>query len=418
VGNELISVEDARRMVLERAAPLGDEPVPVPAALGRSLAEDIVAPDPIPPFDNSAMDGFAVVAADTAGAAPGEPVRLPLLDESRAGTPAGSALEPGAAIAISTGAAVPAGADAVVPIEDVEASQGEILLTRPVEPGRHIRRAGEVVAPGQQVLRAGVLCGPSELGVLTGVGRAEARCARRPRLAVLTTGDELRGPDEPMEPGAIRDANAVSLPALATASGAEVVSVSRVGDDRAATEAALAAGLEADVLVVSGGVSVGEHDHVRPALAALGVDQVFWRVALRPGKPTLFAVARSGTLVFGLPGNPVSSMVAFLLFVRPAIEAQLGLDPARKRGRAALGEPLPLLAARTQAVRCSLELSERGWTATSTGPQGSHVLTSMIGADCLAFIPPGEGELEAGAEVEFELLPGATVGGVGRGTLS
>ena len=400
-----IDVAEARRLVLERAAVLGEEGVDVERAHGRVLAEDVIAVDPVPPFDNSAMDGFAVIAADTAGAAPDSPVRLAVGGESRAGSPAEAAAAPGMAIAISTGAAMPMGADAVVPVEDTGPAGEEIEVRAEVEWGRHVRRAGEDVEPGDRVLRAKTLLGPAELGVLTGSGRARAVCSRRPSVAVLTTGDELRTASEPMGPGTIRDANATTLAALADEAGGEVSSVTRAGDDRAETEAAIAAGLDSDVLLISGGVSVGEHDHVRPSLAALGVEQVFWRVALRPGKPTWFGVSPSGGLVFGLPGNPVSSMVTFLLFARPAIAAQLGLaEGGGHASRAVLTEAVPRLPSRTQAVRCSLELSGGGWLATPTGPQGSHVLTSMVGADCLAIIPSGEGDLPAGAKVDFELI--------------
>jgi molybdopterin molybdotransferase len=412
-----MEVDVARGLVLERASPLGEERVVVAEALGRALAEDVTARDPVPPFTNSAMDGYALVAADTLGATAADPAVLALAGESRAGAPAESELSAGTASAISTGAAMPPGADAVAPIEDVESRGKAIAVSGPVARGRHVRFAGEDMKPGDVVVRAGLVLGPAELGVLTGVGLEDVLCARRPRVAVLTTGDELRAAGEPMEPGTIRDANAVSLPALAAEAGAEVTGVSRVGDDRVATEGAIAARLEDDVLVISGGVSVGPHDHVRPALQALGVEEVLWRVALRPGKPTWFGVAESGTLVFGLPGNPVSSMVTFLLFVRPALEAQLGLDADRRRGRARLSEPMPLLPNRMQAVRCSLQAGPEGWMVTSTGPQGSHILTSMVGADCLAFLPSGDGELAAGDEVLFELLPGASAPGGPGATL-
>jgi molybdopterin molybdotransferase len=406
---ELISIDEARGRVVQAVRVLETEDVALADALERVLARDVESPTNVPPFDNSAVDGFAVEA--------GPPAELQLIGESRAGHPSGRNLRPGAAVRISTGAEIPVGATAVVPVERARASSGRVRVEGS-EQGENIRRAGEDVRGGDLVLRAGTLIGPAELGVAASIGRDHLPCARRPRVAVLVTGDELAEPGHDLGPGRIYSSNAFALAGLVARSRAAIVSRSTVRDSAESTREALENALgAADVICVSGGVSVGPHDHVKPVLRDLGVTERFWGVALRPGKPTWFGT-RNGTLVFGLPGNPVSSMVTFLLFARPAIDAQLGLDPARSRGCAALAESLPLLAARTQAVRCSLELSERGWTVTTTGPQGSHVLTSMLGADCLAFVPPGEGELEAGAEVEFELLPGATVGGGGRGTLT
>jgi molybdopterin molybdotransferase len=245
--------------------------------------------------------------------------------------------------------------------------------------------------------------GPAELGVLGSIGFATPECRRPPSVSVLCTGDELRGPEEPLGPGEIRNSNALTLPALARATGATVADVARVGDDADLTRERLRAALGADVAVISGGVSVGEHDHVKGALAELGVEQVFWGVALRPGKPTYFGV-HQGRLVFGLPGNPVSAMVTFLLFARPALLALQGADPGRMRTTATLASALPRLASRDQAVRCRLEASDEGWRAIPTGAQGSHVLTSMLGADGLAEVVAGEGDLAAGSRVDVELI--------------
>jgi molybdopterin molybdotransferase len=240
--------------------------------------------------------------------------------------------------------------------------------------------------------------------VLASVGRAEVRCAVRPRVTVLTTGDELQEPGAPLRPGGIRNSNAHSLAALVERAGAELTGAEIVADDRETTRRALARALEGDLTVVSGGVSVGPHDHVRPALDALGVEQVFWGVSLRPGKPTYFGT-RGSQLVFGLPGNPVSAMVTFLLFVRPAIRAMLGLATDRPRATAVLSSEVAALRARTQLVRCRLELCDDGWHADPTGRQGSHLLTSMLGADALAILPPADEPYPAGARVEIEPLP-------------
>ena len=314
---ELIEISEARRRVLERCAPLGAETVPLEEALGRVLAEDVASAEQVPAFDNSAMDGFAVRAMDTRGATSEAPATLRIADESRAGSPAGHRLSTGEAIAISTGAVVPAGADAVVRVEDTSPGDNRVDVAVEVEVGANVRRAGDDVRAGDQVLAAGTALGPAEVGVLAALGRASIRCSDRPRVAVLTTGDELLAPAEPLRPGGVRNSNAFSVPALVERSGAKVATVEVARDDPAALRAALERALEADLIVVCGGVSVGEHDHVRPALAELGAEQVFWGVALRPGKPTWFGVRKGGsgdgTLIFGLPGNPVSAMVTFIL---------------------------------------------------------------------------------------------------------
>jgi molybdopterin molybdotransferase len=409
MSSELIEISEARRRVLERCAPLGAEAVALGRALGRVLAEDVSSADDVPAFDNSAMDGFAVRAADTRGATSTAPASLRVVDESRAGAPAGSALAAGEAIAISTGATLPRGADAVVRVEDTVARDGRVEVSAAVEPGRDVRRAGDDVRAGHSVLAAGSILGPAEVGVLASIGHPTARCAPRPRVAVITTGDELLDPSEPLRPGGVRNANAYSVPALAQRSGAEVAAVEVAPDDPAATASAIERALAADVAVVCGGVSVGEHDHVRAALAELGVEQLFWGVALRPGKPTWFGVhaggPEGGALVFGLPGNPVSAMVTFILLVRPAIGALLGAPIEARRATAILDERYEKRPGRAHAVRCSLELRDDGWHARPTGEQASHVLTSMLGADALAILPTACGSASAGDRVEIELLP-------------
>ncbi len=415
---ELIEIETGRRAVLERVSPLPSEEVPLREALGRVLASPVDSADPVPGFDNSAMDGFAVRAADTVGASAESPASLRLVGESRAGHPARRELGAGDAIAISTGAMVPAGADAVVRVEDTASADGEVQVVAEVEPGRDIRRAGEDIRVGDVVLEAGTVLGPAELGVLASVGRASVACARRPRVHVLTTGDELREPDEELPPGGVHNSNAHTVPALVDRSGGELVATEIVADDPGATREALSRALNADVAIVCGGVSIGEHDHVRAALAELGAERVFWGVRLRPGKPTWFGVGppptrpertRSGAsgrpLMFGLPGNPVSAMVTFLVFVRPAIRAMLGARERTIAATAILDADYPKAPGRAHLVRCRLELHGDGWHAVPTKEQGSHVLTSMVGADALAIMPTDSGGLRAGQQVEIELLP-------------
>ncbi|HEV2814836.1 MAG TPA: gephyrin-like molybdotransferase Glp [Solirubrobacteraceae bacterium] len=390
----LLSIDEARASVLETVVPLDGERVAVQDALRRVLAEDVAAANDVPPFDNSAMDGFALTA--------GPPNRtLRIVGESRAGAPATAAPSDDEAIRVSTGAVVPDGTEAVVPVEQTSADgDGTITIDAEVRPAQHIRRAGEDMKRGERVLRSGTVLGPAELGVAVVAGRAHLDVGRRPRVALLITGDELRDPGEPLGPGEIHESNGITLGALVAQAGGDVVHKGRVGDSREATEQAIATALqEADVLILSGGVSVGPHDHVKPALEANGVEERFWRVALRPGKPTWFG-RNEDTLVFGLPGNPVSAMVTFLLFVRPALQRLQGGDATTRRIRATLTEPVPRIPNRDEAVRVKLD----NGTATPTGPQGSHQLTSMLAADGLAIVTAGDGTADEGTKVDVELI--------------
>lgn len=390
----VLSIDQARDVVLAATRTLPAEGVALAQALDRVLAVAVVAAHDIPRFSNSAMDGFAL-RAGPAGRA------LRIVGESRAGHPAGRAVGAGEAIRISTGAAVPEGADAVVMVERTTEQDGIVHVDADTEPGQNLRHPGEDMRAGATVIAAGARMGPAELGVAANAGVASVRCVRRPTVVVLATGDELVPPGLPLGPGQIHDSNALTLSALVRRAGAEVVHAGEVPDTPQATEAAVRAALTvADVVLCSGGVSVGPHDHVKDALARAGVQERFWRVALRPGKPTWFG-ARGHQLVFGLPGNPVSAMVTFLLFARPALLAMQGADPGSARERKRLTQAVPRHAGREECVRVVLD----GDAATPTGPQASHVLTSMLGADALALIPRGEGELAAGSEIEVERLP-------------
>lgn len=397
---ELITVAEARSQVLGAVRGLPREAVPVAEALGRVLAEDLIAEIELPPFDSSAMDGFAVASGDG-----GE---LPVVGESQAGAPFEGRMSAGEAVRISTGAVIPTGCGAVVPLERVETVGGDAGAARirvpPTRPGLNIRRAGEDVRAGDLVARAGAELGPAELGMLAALGRIDVACARRPRVAIAATGDELRQPGEPLAPGQIYDSNAIALSALVARAGAEVVVRARIRDDAAATAAdidRIAHGT--DVVLIAGGVSVGPHDHVRPALQALGFEQRFWGVSLKPGKPLWFGV-RDGQYAFGLPGNPVSAMVTFTLFARPLLRALQGAPAAAQRSTAILGGPIRANAERDQAVRCRLSVEDDGWHAQPTGPQGSHVISSMIGAGALAIVPAGERDCAPGDRVAIELL--------------
>lgn len=398
-----IDLEEARGAVLERCAPLSARQVTPHSALGMALAEDLTAAEPVPGFDSSAMDGFAVRSGDTREAKRTSPVTLSLAGESRAGAPATHPLGAGEAFRISTGAMVPDGANAVLRVEDASLEGERVLVGAEVEPGRDIRRAGEDIEAGETVLTAGTRIGPAELGVIVSLGLETVECHRRPRVHVLASGDELLEPGEEMRPGGVRNSNAHTLSALAEQAGAEVCDRSRMADEPEATRAAIGAALDADMVLISGGVSVGEHDHVKGALADLGVEERFWGVALKPGRPAWFGT-HEGTLVFGLPGNPVSAMVVFLLLTRPALAALGGSEPRRWRTTARLAGDYEKAPGRTHAVRCAMELDEEGWTVEPTGAQGSHILTSMLGADCLALIPSEAELVRAGERVEVELI--------------
>jgi molybdopterin molybdotransferase len=387
-----IPIDEARAKVLEHVRPLPSEDVAVQEALGRVLAEDVVADRDVPSFANSAMDGFAV-RSGPAGRA------LRVVGESRAGAPASVGVEDGEAVAISTGGALPEGADAVLQVERVSVDGDTVTLRDEVQPGRNVRPAGDDLSAGETVLPAGTRMGPAEIGIAVVAGRGTVACARSPRVVVLATGDELVAPGGPLAPGQLHNSNGATLAALATQAGARVLRTDTVADTEEATRRAIAAALdEADVLVLSGGVSVGPHDHVKPALQALGVDEAFWRVALRPGRPTWFGT-RGDTLVFGLPGNPVSAMVTFMLFARPALGAMQGAPHEPERIICHLDAAIPRHPDRDECVRVTLH----DGFATPTGPQGSHQLSSMLGADGFAIVTAGEGMALPGDQVVVEL---------------
>lgn len=391
--NELLPPAEAIAAVLERVRPLPAERVPLVAAAGRVLAEPARATVDLPPFPSSAMDGYAVRAADTPG-------RLPVVFRIAAGRPARRPLEPAEAMAIATGGVVPSGADAVVPVELVSEQDGLVEVSAPVEVGANVRPRGGDVSVGGEVVSAGSLLGPARIGALAAAGVAEVECATRPRVAVLTTGTELRPPGSELAPGEIFESNGLMLVAQLERAGAVVEWVRSAADDEAEHREALAAGLSLDVLVTSGGVSVGPHDLVRRVLGELGVEEVFWGVAMRPGKPVSFGV-RGRTLVFGLPGNPVSSLVGCEVLVRPALAALQGLalsGPHYESGVLVVDVPRDR---RDTFVRATTSITSRGVELTPVRGQDSHMIVRAASADALVLVPRGEGVQAAGSAVRY-----------------
>ena len=388
---ELLSVDEALQAVLARVEPLAAERVAIEQASGRVLAEPARATCDLPPFASSAMDGFAVRAADTPG-------RLPVVERVAAGRPAARGLAAGEAMGIATGGVVPDGADVVVPIERVVADDDHVEIPEPAAASTNVRpRGGDVVA-GEVVAEAGVRLGPAQIGALAAAGVGDVECGRRPRVAVLATGTELRRPGEPLAPGEIYESNGAMLRALFAEQGAAVESLGTIADDEAAHRHAIERGLDHDVLVTSGGVSVGPHDLVRRIEAELGVEEVFWGVSVKPGKPLAFGV-RGRTLVFGLPGNPVSSLVSSVLFVLPALRALQGeRDPAPRYEHGALASAVHADPRRDELVRARLNVA--GELEPLTG-QESHMIVRAAEAKALIFVPSGANELPAGTRVRY-----------------
>ncbi len=391
---ELLSLQDALAAILERVQPLEPETVPLAEAAGRVVAETALATVDLPPFPSSAMDGFALRSIDTPG-------RLPVVAQVAAGVPAPRALEPGEAMGIATGGVVPDGADAVVPSEDVVQEGNDVEISHRVDEGDNVRPRGGDVSAGEAVVLRGARVGPAQVGALAAAGVEHVVCTRRPRVAVLATGTELRRPGEPLRPGEVYEANGLLLAAALTAAGGDVELLPTVADDEAAHRAALERGLAADALVTSGGVSVGPHDLVRRILGELGVAEVFWRVAVKPGKPLAFGV-RGRTLVFGLPGNPVSSLVAAEVFVRPALLALQGASspgPAYLEGR--LAARVRRNASRDEFVRARVIAAGDGVMLEPVTGQESHMIARSAGADALVLAPRGTGELASGTTVRY-----------------
>jgi molybdopterin molybdotransferase len=370
-------------------------------ALGLVLASDVTAPHDLPPFPNSAMDGYAVRAADVSTA----PVELPVLESVAAGAVATQAVRPGTAIQIMTGAPMPDGADAVVKVEDTEAVDTAVRILAGVPVGEAVRPAGGDVVAGTTVLRAGTRLGPADIGVLSSLGVAWPEVAKRPVVGIMSTGDEIVPPETTkLGPGKIRDANRFLLRGVLEEFGAVVVDFGIASDDPAELRRALAhAAQEADVVVSSGGVSMGEFDVVKLVFADVG-DVQFHRVAMQPAKPLGFGTV-GGKPFFGLPGNPVSVVVAFEQFLRPALLAMMGADRLfRPRVRGRLDDAVRTDPAKEVFLRTEAAYDEGTWSARLSGGQSSNVLSALAAANAFAVVPVGVGDVESGADLELEMF--------------
>jgi molybdopterin molybdotransferase len=400
-ATSLISVAEAQRIVLERATRLDAERVPIERAAGRVLSEPAAALVDLPPFPSSAMDGYAVRAEDTENA----PVRLPVVAHIAAGSPAEQSLAPGEAMAISTGGAVPRGADSVVPLERVEEAEGQIELLFPVAVADNVRpRAGDVSA-GDVFLEPGSRLGPAQVAALAAAGISEVQCTKRPRVGILVTGSELRQPGETLGPGQIYESNGLLLATALQLAGAVPAQLGVVADDVAEHERAMERALLGfDMLVTSGGASVGPHDLVRSTQSKLRVEELFWGVAVKPGKPVAFGVRRDH-LVFNLPGNPVSVLVTYELFVRPAVNALLGLpDPLPERRRGFLGADVKRNPHRDEYVRARTRREGEGVVLEPLAGRESHMIASAARADALVEVEAGSGEVRSGDEIRYIAL--------------
>ena len=400
---ENLKASEAQRVILESVTTLGVELVKMEQSLGRVLAQDIRANRDLPPYDVSAMDGFALRSADVANA----PATLEIIEDIKAGDMPRHVVQAGQCSRIMTGAPMPQGADAVIRVEDTqEVAANRVQIGKAVQPGNDMRPQGENMRNGDVVLSAGTEITPGVIGVLATAKAAQFKVYRRPRVAILSTGNELEAMDETVDPNKIPDSNTYALMAQVQALGIEPALLGIARDEPAELERHLRNGLGFDVLLVSGGTSVGVHDYVRPTIEKLGVEMKFWRVAIRPGHPLAFG-STGTTLVFGLPGNPVSSMVCFEEFVIPAVRRMMG-NPRlfRRTVTARLSHPVKFRPGRTEFIRVQLTRDAAGYIASSTGPQSSGVLLSMARADGLMVVPADCTGLAEGEQVTVQLLDG------------
>jgi molybdopterin molybdotransferase len=399
----MLTVQEARDRILAKIEELDAEDLPLESAPGRVLAEEIVARQDVPPFANSAMDGYAVRAVDVREATPEHPVRLQVVGEIQAGYAPPSAVVAGTALRIMTGAMLPDGADAIVRVEDTRERDHQVEVQAAVPAGTSVRHSGSDLRAGDRVGSRGQVLTPGLVGVIASAGRAAVRCVRRPRVLLLTTGDELQPAGEPLGPGQITNTNRYALRAAIEEVNGTVIDAGVARDERQAIQAGLSRAGSANLVITSGGVSMGSYDLVRRLLEEQGAMD-FWQVALRPGKPLAFGSV-GGVPLIGLPGNPVSSLVAFELFARPAIlKLQGRADLVRPRQRAITDETLTGPPHLEQYFRGIARHAGERLRVRLTGDQGSHVLRSMADANCLVVLPQGAGSIPAGGEIDIIAL--------------
>ncbi len=395
----MLGFEEARNKILGRITPLGYERVQLVEAIGRVLAEEVAAPWDMPRMDNSAMDGYAVRSEDCRG-----PVTLDISGYQPAGTPSSPKARGGSAYRIMTGASIPEGCDTVVPLEEAEEQGGRVKIPGPVEAGTHVRLRGKDVREGDRVLSPGSVLRPPEISMLASFGRAFVSVYRRARVAILSTGDELIELGESPSPGKIFNSNSLSVAAAVKECGAEPVLLGIAADEREILIEKLREGLRADVLVTSAGVSVGDRDLVRGVLEELGVEPVFWKARIKPGKPFAFGV-RDGRPVFSLPGNPVSAMITFEELVRPALLKIMGSSRVLKPGlKATLTAPIRKKTKRLEFVRVRIEVEEGEYVVRASGDQSSGILKTMVAANGIAVLPEEKAHFEKGERVDIHLL--------------
>jgi molybdopterin molybdotransferase len=400
----MITVDEALNKVLSCTHPLGSEKVSILEVLGRVCAEDISAKRDIPPFDNSGMDGYAVRSEDIQEASPNHPVQLEVIEDLPAGFIAKKRVERGKAIRIMTGAAIPEGADSIIPVEETKKDGMFVSILKAMSQGSHFRRAGGDVRKGERIIARGDLVHPAEVGMIASMGRSSISVYQRPLVAILCTGEELVDVDENLEGVKIVSSNSYTLAAQVKDCGAIPLQLGIARDRKVEIEERVRQGLRADVIISSAGISVGDYDFVREVLKDLGMEMIFWKVAMKPGKPVAFGTI-DGKLVFGLPGNPVSSMVAFEQFVRPALLKMMGHRQLfRPVIEGILKQDIEKEPGRRHFVRSFVTFEDGRYFVTMTGPQGSDILTSMVRANGLVIIPEGKEIVRAGEKVKVQLL--------------
>ncbi len=405
----MIKVSEALDIILNSTGSLSSEAVPLTELLGRTLSEDVFSSTDIAPFDNSGMDGYALIASDTKGASPEAPKTLEVIEELRAGMVSSSIIKSGQAIKIMTGAPIPQGADSVIMVEETEKSEvrsqkSEVKIFKEAILGDNIRKAGEDIKKGELVIKKGTLLGPAHIGILASLGISKIDATKKPSVAVIATGDELIDVEEKISHGKLHTSNTYTLYSQVLNCGGIPVNIGIAKDNPLDIEGKIRSALKCDVIITSGGVSMGDYDFVKDVLAKLGGDIKFWKIAMRPGKPVLFGLL-NGRPFFGLPGNPVSSMVAFEMFVKPSLMKMSGQRPDNKKEiEAVLQEDIKKKKGLRFFLRAITQWKDGSYITKTTGPQGSAILRSMMLANSLIILPEDDEFIEKGSKVKVRLL--------------